>query len=868
MEAEGKIVQEGWLKQEQGKQENILIRSTSNDSLAQLAAMEEGQMNSIYVESKQQLPTLTRQGRWWEKWITSDIQQQSQQNRNNDIDVDRDSRIEDLEEPENFDKLQASIHAGPSKHQQQVVPASVVHAPGRRLEGDEAIKVQVPLTADTSFQTRQRTIAWKAANRQWELEMAHGILPGNTTNSNRPQRQEQIKQLPLLDGRMFFSAKESYPMQVFSVLRYEPKREEAARRRQKLEERGGGGTQFFILPSRDWRGISYGALLPSKEHHHHKDKGVGIHDDENEKHNAATKKIERNAALLFDRFASKSSDNISVKPTSESEVEDPMVTPKNFVDDTDDETDSDDDDPYVAGLLDDPDMVLGRHRNVMIGDRGTGPIVSSTIQFVKPKLLKAELNKQFRDRFDGYEPPEQQRKFIGARVVDGAYTLIDPTEDNAVGGNEDESTVGTTATSPTNATSVVTPRRKRHGSVSSYSTSNAEGGGAAEGQETIRMPPSLTLSKIRSLKEQALMAAIKAKLEISTVALAIVYFERLCLDCRVDKSNRRLSFAACLLIAVKINEDLKALGKQEEIESSSTNTKKSRPSHRFQSLIRPTKKVDSMFESLLAFFTQDWNISLQQLFMAEWQVFAALQFRLSAKPSHVAFHFRLLMKSLGWDPRRYLGMEMYTNWQKALVEEEIQREEREERRKIRRQRKEEKKLVQLERELEAANRKEKLARSSLNSGSDDNDAKRDKIEVIPLKKDEFDGESPKGRRTKRRGSRHGLGDIFKLPIGMRSHSTERHWKSSHDTLHAKKSPSTPSTPKNDVKVVDVDTKAALSTAVRPLTKSSSMFARTSLEKDLVGADIVVTKDNNEANQGTDDPEDDEKSSDGEGAIVI
>ena len=68
------------------------------------------------------------------------------------------------------------------------------------------------------------------------------------------------------------------------------------------------------------------------------------------------------------------------------------------------------------------------------------------------------------------------------------------------------------------------------------------------------MPPSLTLSKIRSLKEQALAAAVRAKLEISTVALAIIYFERLCLDCRVDKSNRRLSFAACLLLAIKINE--------------------------------------------------------------------------------------------------------------------------------------------------------------------------------------------------------------------------------------------------------------------------------------------------------------------------
>jgi hypothetical protein len=863
MEAEGKIVQEGWLKREMRHEEKqTMTKSSSHDSLAELAAMESGQVTTN--NGTKQLPTLTRQGRWWEKWITSDIQQQSQQNRKNDIEMDRDSRIEDLEEPEYLDKIQTTLHSTHGTKQQQVVPTSIVHAPGRRLEGDEAIKVQVPLNFDTSVQTRQRTIARMAVTREWELKMAHGIL----SSPNARRQLEQIKQPPLLDGRLFFSAKESYPIQVFSVLRYEPKREEAARRRQKLEERGGGGTQFFILPSRDWRGISYRALLPSKVHHHEK-KNVGLtssnHDDENgDKSNAASKKKEKNAALLFDRFASKSNDTIPSKHGVEISHGDSMKTPKYYDDDTtDDETDSDDGDPYVPGLLDDPQMVLGRHRNVMIGDRGTGPIVSSTIQFVKPQLLKAELNKQFRDRFDGYEPPEMQRKFIGARVIDGAYTLIDPTEDSGVGGNDDESTVGTSTTSPTNATSIVTPHRKRQGSASSFSTSNA-GVGAAEGQETIRMPPSLTLSKIRSLKYQALMAAIKAKLEISTVALAIVYFERLCLDCRVDKSNRRLSFAACLLIAVKINEDLKALGKQEEIEPSSANsTKKSKTSNRFQSLIRPTKKVDSLFASLLAFFTQDWNISLQHLFMAEWQVFAALQFRLNAKPSHVAFHFRLLMKSLGWDPRKYLGIQMYTNWQKALVDEEIQREEREERRKFRRQRKEEKKLIQLQRELEAANRKEKLARSSLNSEDDSNPQNDTLSEISPLKKEHVVDENPKAQIIKHRGSRHSLGDIFKLPLGSkRSHSSERHWKSSHETIQPKK---LPSMPRNDLHVADAAApKVPLSPGVRPLSKAASMFARTSLEKDLVGADIVVT------NEGQNNNEEDEhvKLSDGEGGIVI
>lgn len=43
-------------------------------------------------------------------------------------------------------------------------------------------------------------------------------------------------------------------------------------------------------------------------------------------------------------------------------------------------------------------------------------------------------------------------------------------------------------------------------------------------------------------------------MEVSTVALACVYFERLCLAGVVTKPNRRLAMAACLAIAYKFNE--------------------------------------------------------------------------------------------------------------------------------------------------------------------------------------------------------------------------------------------------------------------------------------------------------------------------
>lgn len=305
-------------------------------------------------------------------------------------------------------------------------------------------------------------------------------------------------------------------------------------------------------------------------------------------------------------------------------------------------------------------MTLGRHRNVMVGDRTTGCIVASTIQFVQPALLKADLNKQFRERFDGWEPPKVMRKFINAKIVDGIFTLAEDensSKDKAVGVGQGPPT-----------------HRKRMSSVSTLSNV-----GATE-EMIIRMPPSLTLSKIRSLKQQALMAALKAKLEISTVALAIVYFERLCLvsdcmplyscvskhheitdllwllqDCRIDKSNRRLSFAACLLLAIKINESHVSVALTDENDDISK-TPHSGTTNRIQSLYRSTKKSNNMFAILLEFFTQEWEISLKHLMSAEWGVFAALQFRLHAKPSQVAFHFKRLLKSLVSLMSRMAGM--------------------------------------------------------------------------------------------------------------------------------------------------------------------------------------------------------------------
>jgi Cyclin, N-terminal domain len=342
--------------------------------------------------------------------------------------------------------------------------------------------------------------------------------------------------------------------------------------------------------------------------------------------------------------------------------------------------------------LDDPEMVLGRHRTVMIGDRVTGPIVSTTIQFVKPALLKAELNKQFRERFDGWEPPKRARKFIGAKVIQGNYVLIDPTEEF------DEQSYER--------------RRNRTGSATNSISTGSDG----PKEKTIRMPPSLTLSKIRSLKNQVLHAAVKANLEIGTVALACVYFERLCLDCRVDKSNRRLAFAACLLLASKLNEPNVGLVMRHQEEAGSENDKP----RRLQSLIRPNKTSNKMFASLLLFFTQDWSLSLNHIFTAEWGVFAALGFSLDATPLQIAFHFKRLMKTLEWSPLDYLGSTMYTHWQNALVDEEERRVKLERRRELKRKQNEERLLnLHIEIENEVMRRKTERQASDLSDARDE-----------------------------------------------------------------------------------------------------------------------------------------------------
>ncbi|XP_055747859.1 CDK5 and ABL1 enzyme substrate 2-like [Salvelinus fontinalis] len=67
----------------------------------------------------------------------------------------------------------------------------------------------------------------------------------------------------------------------------------------------------------------------------------------------------------------------------------------------------------------------------------------------------------------------------------------------------------------------------------------------------------LTLSKIRSLKWEIRAVGEECSLQPVTVAMAFVYFEKLVLQGRLNKQNRKLVSAACVLLAAKISSDLK-----------------------------------------------------------------------------------------------------------------------------------------------------------------------------------------------------------------------------------------------------------------------------------------------------------------------
>ncbi|XP_067310428.1 CDK5 and ABL1 enzyme substrate 1 isoform X2 [Pseudorasbora parva] len=122
----------------------------------------------------------------------------------------------------------------------------------------------------------------------------------------------------------------------------------------------------------------------------------------------------------------------------------------------------------------------------------------------------------------------------------------------------------------------------------------------------------LTLSKIRSLKREIRkLAQDECGYEESTVAMAFVYFEKLVLQGKLHKQNRKLCAGACVLLAAKIGGDLKK--------------------HEVKHLI---DKLEERF-----------RVNRRELIAFEFPVLVALEFNLHLPEHEVMPHYRRLLQN-------------------------------------------------------------------------------------------------------------------------------------------------------------------------------------------------------------------------------
>lgn len=139
---------------------------------------------------------------------------------------------------------------------------------------------------------------------------------------------------------------------------------------------------------------------------------------------------------------------------------------------------------------------------------------------------------------------------------------------------------------------------------------------------------SMTLSKIRNLKDALLKASLEVNLELATVAIAYALLEKLFIAGHVVKTNRRLVGACCLLLAVK-------------------------------SFDCREPDIHRLLASLSAIFT----IPEGDIVKSEFSVFASLAFTIHLPQLEYLPHFERLFSALEYSNfQEYLGERMYSLW--------------------------------------------------------------------------------------------------------------------------------------------------------------------------------------------------------------
>jgi hypothetical protein len=134
------------------------------------------------------------------------------------------------------------------------------------------------------------------------------------------------------------------------------------------------------------------------------------------------------------------------------------------------------------------------------------------------------------------------------------------------------------------------------------------------------LAPDLTLSMLKKLRRDMLERARAVDLDLCTVALAYVYFEKLVLKRVVFKANRKLVAFTCLMLAFKFNES----------------------------------GADKL-KNLLAEIERMNGIAATELFQAEFAALAHLRFNLMLPGKYYFEHFVRLLRIVDVAPSEYLG---------------------------------------------------------------------------------------------------------------------------------------------------------------------------------------------------------------------
>jgi hypothetical protein len=159
--------------------------------------------------------------------------------------------------------------------------------------------------------------------------------------------------------------------------------------------------------------------------------------------------------------------------------------------------------------------------------------------------------------------------------------------------------------------------------------------------------PALTLSKLRNLKNELLELVNNIeKLDVITVAIGWVYFEKLVLKDRVRKANRKLIAGACLILAYKFHQE-----EPGEEESNLSIVK---------DLAAAIKKLD-----------RSDRLDISSLMAAEFMAFVWLEFGLHLDRREVWPHVKRFYEHLGDDKLKLDSREDLLGEQERSAEDDL-----------------------------------------------------------------------------------------------------------------------------------------------------------------------------------------------------